>query len=253
MSASSTLVLHERKGTREVSFEELKEYRAPPPQGRWYPLAHSQVVTRVTETLGEAGYVVQSQKFGVTKDGHRFFGVLDLTTKLVDGVTLACGIRNSTNQTFPIGFCAGSRVFVCENLAFRSELLVRRKHTLYGERDFTKRIAGAIGALTSFRDSESDRIKRFMALGVDDVTADAIILRAYERGIVGARDLPKVIHEWRNPAHAVFQPRTAWSLVNAFTSALRDRSVKQPQDYAHQTMRLNGLLDTSAAHFALAT
>jgi hypothetical protein len=249
--AESSLVLH--RGAREVQETELAEIRPPSPEGRWYPLAHHRVLGQVRQTLVEAGFTVERQRLGVTPDGHRFFGTLDLGTPIASGITLAVGVRNSTDKTFPLGFCAGSRVFCCDNLAFRAELLVRRKHTLNGERNYVRAIAGAVSTLSSFRDSESDRIARFMALGVDDVTADAIILRAYERGIVGVRDLPKVIHEWRNPAHAEFQPRTAWSLVNAFTSALRERSVKQPQDYAHQTMRLNGLLDTSAAHFALAT
>jgi hypothetical protein len=73
--------------------------------------------------------------------------------------------------------------------------------------------------------------------------ADALILRAYERGVIGAHQLPRVIHEWRNPAFEEFEPRTVWSLMNAFTSALRERAVLQPHAFAVQTMQLNGLLD----------
>ena len=74
------------------------------------------------------------------RDGSRFFGTLDLASPLAERTSLCVGIRNSTDQSFPLGFVAGSRVFVCDNLAFRSELMVRRKHTLHGERDFVRKM-----------------------------------------------------------------------------------------------------------------
>jgi hypothetical protein len=237
--AQSALVLH--KGAQTVSADELQRYKAPPPEGRWYPLAHSRVVETVKTTLRGAGYDIRKEQYGVMRDGTRFFGTLDLGAPLTSGVSLAVGIRNSVDKSFPLGFCAGSRVFVCDNLAFRSELLVRRKHTVNGERNFVRAIAGAVTTLTTFREAEGERIRRFMHLELTADQADALILRAFERGIVGARELPKVLHEWRNPPHEDFQPRTAWSLFNAFTSALKDRSVQQPHQFAHQTMRLNGM------------
>jgi hypothetical protein len=238
---ASNLVLH--RGARPVTLAELHDFKAPPPEGRWYPLGHGRGVEAVNATLREAGYDIRNQRFGVSREGHRFFGTLDLGTPIASGVTLAVGIRNSTDKSFPLGFCAGSRVFVCDNLAFRSDLLVRRKHTVNGERNFVRAISGAVTSLTNFKDAEGARIRRLLYAEVSDDVADALILRAYERGIVSARDLPKVLHEWRNPAFDEFKPRTAWSLLNAFTSALRERSVNQPAQFAVQTIRLNGLLD----------
>jgi hypothetical protein len=239
--ATASLVLH--RGARPVNVEELQEFRAPPPEGRWFPVCHSRVVETVKSTLREAGYEIRKEQYGVMRDGGRFFGTLDLGTPIASGVTLAVGIRNSVDKSFPLGFCAGNRVFVCDNLAFRSELLVRKKHTLNGERNFVKSIAGAVTSLTSFKEQEADRIRRFMHLELSPELADALILRAYEKGIVGAHQLARVIHEWRNPAFEEFRERNVWSLFNAFTSALRDRSVEQPHAFAVQTMQLNGLLD----------
>lgn len=239
--ASSHLILH--RGATPVTPEELATYQAPPPQGRWFPLSHGRVLSVVSETLGEAGYEIEKQQLGVLRDGSRFFGTLDLRSPIADGVALAVGIRNSVDKSFPLGFCAGSRVFVCDNLAFRSELLVRRKHTIHGERDFVRRIAEAIGTLGSFQEQEALRIERMRAFDLDDDRADALILRGYERGIVGARDLPRVLQQWRNPSFEEFRPRTAWALLNAFTVAMRERSKRQPEAYAVQTMRLQALLD----------
>lgn len=241
MAASSNLVLH--AGARPVTLEELQSFRAPESQGRWYPVSHSRVVETVKETLRGAGYDIRKEQYGVMRDGGRFFGTVDLGTSIASGVTLAVGIRNSVDKSFPLGFCAGNRVFVCDNLAFRSELLVRKKHTLNGERNFVKSIASAVTSLTTFKQAEAERIKRFIHTPLSADLADALILRAYERGVIGAHHLPKVIHEWRNPSFEEFEPRTVWSLFNAFTSALKERAVIQPHAFAVQTMQLNGLLD----------
>jgi hypothetical protein len=241
MAASSNLVLH--AGASPATLEDLKHFRAPAPEGRWYPVSHARVVETVKATLEEAGYDIKKEAYGVMRNGGRFFGTLDLGTSIASGVTLAVGIRNSVDKSFPLGFCAGNRVFVCDNLAFRSELLVRKKHTLNGERNFVKSIASAVTSLTSFKEAEGERITRFMHTPLGNDLADALILRAYERGVIGAHQLPRVIREWRNPAFEEFVPRTVWSLMNAFTSALRERAVLQPHAFAVQTMQLNGLLD----------
>src|ERR1700730_8762988 len=132
--AQSSLCLH--AGARTVTREELSEYKAPPPEGRWYPVSHARVLETVKGTLHEAGYEVKKEILSLSQNGHRFFGTLDLGTSIASGVCLAVGVRNSTNKSFPLGFCAGERVFVCDNLAFSSELLVRRKHTRFGRDRF---------------------------------------------------------------------------------------------------------------------
>src|SRR5947209_9955186 len=114
----SDLMLH--AGGRLCSLEELRAIPTPPPERRWHPVSHAQVLDTVTGTLQAAGYAVKNQKLAIARDGKRFFGTLDLATPLTtDGaVALAVGIRNSTDKSFPLGFCAGAKVFVCDNLAF---------------------------------------------------------------------------------------------------------------------------------------
>jgi hypothetical protein len=58
--ASSNLMLH--CGGKVVTLEELRQLRAPPPEGRWYPVSHGQVRDRVRETLEAAGYQVQKEQ-----------------------------------------------------------------------------------------------------------------------------------------------------------------------------------------------
>lgn len=234
----SSLVLH--CGAREVSIHDLPAV-APPPTRTWHPVPHRRFLDTCLGTLDAAGYQIAKMSLGLTPDGHRLFGVLDLTTTLTEGVALAVGIRNSTNKTFPLGLTAGSRVFVCDNLAFRSEILVARKHSRFGEMRFNNAIASAVTSLRSFQDVEADRIRRMQETPVGDEGASLLFITAMERGIISYTALPKLWREWKEPSHD-FGPPTLWRLFNAFTTVLGPRAKTRPNEYAGQTIRLNRLL-----------
>jgi hypothetical protein len=241
--ATSSLSLH--CGAREVTRDELTALPCPPPTKTWAPVGHSRVLTTALATLGEAGFAIQKMRLGVSGDNGRFFGTLDLATPLTPdgGVTLSVGVRNSIDKTFPMGFCAGSRVFVCDNLAFRSDLMVRRKHSPNGVAHFSADIATAVMQLASFKDAETARIALMAETIMPDERADSLILRAaVERGIIPLRSIPHVVKEWKEPRHELFQPRTAWSLFNAFTSAFVALQESNPSELARRTMRLSAML-----------
>jgi hypothetical protein len=240
---SSSLILH--CGACRVSRDQLNHVEAPPATDTWFPLKHATVLDRVQETLQQSGFEVRSTQLALSRGNHRFFGTLDLTTPLASGVTLAVGVRNSTDKSLPIGFCAGERVFCCDNLAFRSEIMVTRKHTRFGEDRFREAISKAVQSLHQFREAEVARIQRWRRLFLTDTQAEAAILRGFEHKIVSPRLLPQVIRQWREPSFQEFQPRTLWSLENAFTTVLADVARANPQRFCALTIALHALLGTS--------
>jgi hypothetical protein len=240
MTAQGTLIV--ARGARSVTLEELSTIEAPPPQGRFFPIKHSTVLTRVKDTLGDAGFVVKKEQLAISNENARFFGVLDLESALSDDVFLSVAVRSSVDKSLPLGFAAGSRVLCCSNLAFNAELLVRRKHTRFGEQRFGVDIANAVVKLNAFKEDESRRIALMKRREISGDAADSLILRAFERDIVNSHSLPKVIKEWREPSYDEFKSTTYWSLFNAFTTALREKAESNPQQYALLTMRLNSLM-----------
>jgi hypothetical protein len=87
-----------------------------------------------------------------------------------------------------MGFCAGSRVFVCDDLAFRSDLLVRRKHSPNDVAHFSADIATAVMQLASFKEAETARIAMMTETTMPSERAESLILRAaVERGIIPLR------------------------------------------------------------------
>jgi hypothetical protein len=237
---ASALVLH--RGGRLVSFDELAAVPVPPSAKRHHPIAHHTVLNRVKGVLGEFGYVVTREQLALARADMRFFGTLDLESKLAEGVTLAVGIRSSHDQSLHLGFCAGARTFVCDNSAFYSDLLVRRKHTRLAEQRFQDDIANAVGKLAGFQERQSARLEVLMNTEVAEERADALILRGYEKGLIPATLLSRVLKEWREPSFEEFKPRTYWSLQSCMTTVLGERFLKSPQKYAVATMRLNALV-----------
>ena len=73
-------------------------------------MKHSRAVAIAFDALELSGYQIVKESFGISRDGHRLFGTIDLATPLAgDGsVNLAVGIRNSTDRTFPLGSVPGT-------------------------------------------------------------------------------------------------------------------------------------------------
>lgn len=240
MTARSDLITH--CGARAVTREELDAVEAPAATATWFPVKHGAVIEAVSGALTGAGFAVRAARFALSRGDARMFSTMDLDAPLVPGVSLAVGVRNSTDKSFPLGFCAGSKVFVCDNLAFRSDLLVRRKHTRFGRDRFEEAITQAVQSLDGFRQAESERVRRLQRADLADQAAESLILRGYERGLVTHRQLPGVIKEWREPSFAEFEPRTLWSLLNAFTTALAPVHAANPQRFCALTMGLQAFL-----------
>jgi hypothetical protein len=250
----STSVLNLHSGGHGVTREQLALVPTPPATATYFPVSHLQCVTSVEQVLTDSGFAIRQARYALARNDQRLFATLDLESPIAEGVTVAVGVRNSTDKSFPLGFVAGSRVFVCSNLAFRSELLVRKKHTRNGALRFAGEIASAVKTLATFQKHEASRVIALQRLTLTNETAESLMLRSFEGGMISHRVLPKVIGEWRKPSFADFEPRTAWSLLNAFTTALAPKSKSAPQEYARITMRLGGLIDDAAGlkPFALA-
>ena len=239
---TATLMTH--CGAVQVQRDELDLIDAPPPTDTWFPVRHSDVINGVTKTLTAAGFQIAKQSFALSHGNHRMFSTMDLTVPLHTGVSLAIGIRNSTDKTFPLGFCAGNRVFVCDNLAFSAELLVKRKHTRFGQERFREAIVEAVTNLDQFRKAEANRINFMEHQEINDTAAESIILRSFERGLVPHTALHGVLNEWRQPSYDFGDLSTLWRLYNAFTTILADRAQRNPQRHAALTIDLKDLIES---------
>ena len=98
------------------------------------PVPHHEIVELVRYTLGFYGHEIFEEHHAITPEGARYFGLLSLRSPYGD-YTDTVGLRNSHDKSFPIGIAFGSRVFVCDNLAFIGDHVIRRKHTAKAKRE----------------------------------------------------------------------------------------------------------------------
>ena len=237
---NGTLVNH--CGASLVTKGDLELMPAPASTETWYPIRHIDVLDSVEETIESARFQIKACHFSVSKQNKRFFGVLDLKSDLADGVSLSVGIRNSNDKTFPIGFCIGNRTFVCDNLAFSSEVVISKRHTRFGADRFREGIANAVGQLSSYQRLEAKRIEHLQQQTLSNERAESLLLRAWEEKLIGTRKLRPILDEWRNPSFEEFKPRTGWSLLSAYTHIVKDRQRRYPHCAAYEVMQFQNLL-----------
>ena len=103
-----SMILH--CGAKPVTRSALALIEPPPRTDTWVPVKHLAVLDLVSEMLQASSFRIEHEQLGLTRDSNRFFGTLDLKNELAPGVNLSVGIRNSTDMSLPLGFCAGNRV-----------------------------------------------------------------------------------------------------------------------------------------------
>jgi hypothetical protein len=228
-------------GAEVIDFDRLRQLPTPEATKTHVPIAHSSVVDMVKYSLGFYGHEITAEDFGVTPDGMRFFGILSLRSPY-DGYTDTVGLRNSHDKTFPIGISFGSRVFVCDNLAFSGDVVIRRKHTAHAKRDLPGIVAEVVEPLAGQRAQQQAQFARYQATVLTDADVDHLIMQLYRCGAITVTKIADVLGHYENPPFD-WGDRTAWRLFNAVTYALSGRVVENPK----ATTELHGILDAIAA------
>ena len=205
-----------------VGRQDLKDLATPPATSTHFPVPHWRIVETLAESLAFRHLDVVAEEYAVSPDGMRFFGALTLNVE-DSGVRVALGLRNSHDKSFSLGLTVGRRVLVCDNLAlFGDYAPVIRKHTKNVALEAI--LAVAVDDVQRHFEPMRRQIAFFRGCDLSDQRAKLII---YDAFLGGAAELPKhlgsVVHEnYFRPQVPDFEPRTLWSLENAFTSALKE-------------------------------
>ena len=219
-----TLILH--TGAESIDYNQLRELPIPAPTSTHVPIPHHRVVDMLVHTLSFYGHEVIEQHHGVTKDGLRYFGLLSLRSSYT-GYTDTVGVRNSHDKTFPIGIAFGAKVFVCDNLSFIADHVIRRKHTANAKRDLPGLVGELVEPLMTEREAQARTFQRYRAAALSDERADHAIMNLYRQNVIGVQRIPDVLGQWEHPAFD-WGERTAWRLFNAATHVLAGRVAENP-------------------------
>src|SRR6202050_5492649 len=172
------------RGAENVDYDGLRQLQTPPATQSHVPIPHFRVVDLVKSTVGMFGHEVVAEHHGVTEDGARYFGLLSLRSTYT-GYEDTVGLRNSHDKSLPIGIAFGSRVFVCDNLAFSADHVIRRKHTVKAIREMPALLADIVRPLQDQRVSQNQRLIAYKETPLSDQLADHVILDLYRKEVIG--------------------------------------------------------------------
>lgn len=215
-------------------------------------------VELVSNFLDRSGFAIKDEAFGVKTDKDnqpsQFFGALEIRQKALSGeylpaesFALTVGIRGSYDQTLPRGLAVGSRVFVCDNLAFSGEVSVYAKQTT----NIGARIAGllerAVAEVPAMAALQEKRFEAYRNYSLSKVKGDAILIECVRQGILNPSDIGKAIAEWDNPSHAehATEGKTVWTVFNAVTQSVKPANTDRPHILPawERTTKLTEFLD----------
>jgi hypothetical protein len=235
------LCLH--TGAFKVEREQLALAITPARTPTWVPIAHDRLLANVLATLERNAFTVVSEAHGLTRDGARYFGLLQVANgHNADDFGLVIGQRNSHDKSFPAGLVIGASVFVCDNLSFSGEVKLARKHTAHVERDLPQLVDRAVGRLADLRHTQEQRFLTYKRAELGDREAHDLLIRAVDARVLPITKLPDVLREWREPRHPDFRDgKTGWRLFNAFTEILKGQLDNLPK----RTQALHGLMDAA--------
>lgn len=220
-----TLNLH--SGGDLIEFEALRAVPTPERTETHVPLPHFELVNMVKYALGYYGHEIVEETHAIAHEGMRYFGLMSLRSPYGNYCD-TLGLRNSNDRSFPIGIAFGSRVFVCSNLAFIGDHVIKRKHTSNSKRDLPGLVAEIIEPLQTQRQLQHQKLLTYQGTELTDAQADHAILSMYRKDIIGVQAIGHVLKAFDTPPHD-WGDRTAWRLFNAATFALAGKVAEKPQ------------------------
>ena len=223
-----------------VTREQLALIPAPEPTKSWCPIPHVQLVETLQDVLAKSQIQIRQEQFALRRDGSTLFGVMQLAYADTEDGTAAMGFRTSNNKTMSIQICAGLSVFVCDNLVFRGDLIaLNRKHT--SGLNLRTELSGAVLRFQDHFGRLTGEIEHLKERELADTEAKALIHDVFANGVMPLRFLPVVSAMYLHPQMAEWQPRTAWSLHNAFTAAAKDMPISTRLPATQELGRLFGM------------
>lgn len=114
--------------TTRATRQQVIDVPTPARTDTWGVIGHGQLIETLTNSVDNAGHRIVNEEYSLSKDGGKLFGAFTLDHASGE-LAWMIGFRNSINKSMALGITAGTRIFVCDNLAFSGSFIQFRKHT----------------------------------------------------------------------------------------------------------------------------
>ena len=243
-TATATLITH--AGGEKISREMLATIRPEIEATRTFqPIPHIELIETLDQVLAQRGIVKTREEFAIARNGAMMFGVMDLEMTTLPGVTAALGIRTANDRSMSHQLAVGMRIFVCDNMAFSADgIALRKRHTpglnLRGE------MMNAVDTFEGRYLTMEEQVQKLQGKMLSDDEAKSLMFESFRQELLPKQYLADVAKFYFEPIHADFEPRTAWSLHNAYTEIFKLMAPMSAQKSNMAVSRLLGLTSTKA-------
>ncbi len=208
-----SLILH--CGAFSTTYDDLLQVKLPESTTTYEPIPHHEIVNTVLSTATESGLTVRRSQYGLNKSGTRMFGVIDFDQTSHLDYRWSIGFRNSHDKSMSAGICAGSRVTVCDNMAFSGEFSFTKRHIPWN--GFLHYIQQSFLSLPEHLENLQKNLERLKTEGLSEDEARLIVFGAAETNIIDSSEVLPIWSEFLEPHHPEFREPTKFNLLMAFT------------------------------------
>ena len=218
---NTNLILH--CGARAIDRSTLANIPCPAATETWHPISHIHLVNEVERALAASNMRIVNESYGVTEDNARMFGLLQVANcQETKDYAYVIGLRGAIDKSLSRGLAVGSSVFVCDNLAFSSEIVMHRKQTKNILDDLPAMVDTAIGMLGKRWNDQAKRIEAYKATAIGLAAADHL-LAELAGDVFPWQKFEDIRNEFKSPRHAEFGKENLWAMFNAVTEYLKPR------------------------------
>lgn len=208
-------------GNNRVSEAEVYQVPSVPFTRTFKPVHHQQVIEAIRTGINAVGMNVMSTEYVLANNGMRMFSAWELDSGNSE-ICWALGLRNSMDKSMALGITAGTRVFICENLAFDGEFVELRRHTKnlsVEELEFMayRAIKTLIVRLTKFQEWHLG-LKQY---DLSETDAKVLLVELITQNVFPASKFPRFHDLYFGGA---YNP-TLWGLHEATTEVLKEANL----------------------------
>ena len=252
---SSSMTLH--KGARIVDRESISTFESPESTRTWSPVPFETLLNSVETEMSNRGMSVRKASHALSHDNNRMFAVMDLNALgddmaanasdhwRVAGQNISLALQSSYDKQLAAKLGLGSRVWVCDNLAFSAEIVFKKRNTADIVDKLPALITKAFDQLPGLIYNQQQMQAHWKKKIISDEFAHDSICNVIRENLLPGSHIKDIFKYWDNPEYTNVKIPTVWRLYNAFTSYHKEKFRKNPVTAAQRSMAVTKFFEKS--------
>ena len=196
-----------------------------PKETRTYkPVSHGQLIDLTLESIHQAGFKLDSEKYSAARDGNIANGRFTISNVADKEMQLQIGWQNSYDKSLSLKFAIVTQIIVCQNGMVSGDYGAFKRTHQGDVQEFTP--AAIIEYIKSagegFRKMQSEReLMKHVQINAR-ATAELVGRMILEKEFIESTQVNMIKRELNKPTHDYGAPQSLWELYQYTTYAMKD-------------------------------